>query len=1158
MIIQYVCRLIARVMITELFAIIKKKIKLLERICRYSDYRQFLKKHLLRQIRSIPVYLQSSVTGIGKRIGKMPDAPKALLGGVPKLFIRGLMALFALLIMIDLIALAVLAVGKLAEPIVSMPTLNASINNSTIIADSINNSTIFTDSIKILFLDFWMIFGKTDPISLITILVALFAGMIFTSIFKKDEGLLVLPFNVEVEDKSKIDGLSGRVIQDQFIANLNKILWIHRKELERIHPEMVHAENVILPEINPKSESPTYDLSNLGTITTGPIGLSIGQILMVLREVCPGADPGRVIRGDLHQCGREIRLVATIGPKSAPKGSYSWNICRSFNKRPAEHKRIFELISDLCYQIAYEFVPDNSINNWVAFKYFTEARLAYHQYTMTEDSLSLNRARDCALKAANLSPKYEKLFQLIYNLGIAYSNKKWYKEAEALFRMNVILKRDSYEGYRGWGMALRRLDMNEMAFKCFHRAYDILQERHELHQSHEVLVHEGIFFRNQKDYDNAIECFEKALEINPDFAFAWGHMGNTLEAKSRYIRQKAIYKLLEFLRNINKNKTDVDNIKEEMDREELSDEEALQKLVVIVSESLHNNYKNCDALKESLDRLDLAIRKNLMAMEIVVKCRNLNRECKILAKLIRKITPCAGEFEDKCRSSAQDLIDLIDKNKKLLGDSGERLKMECNSICDLCEIIPKSLKTQYMKETLEDAGKTIEGHCIDIKKNALHEMQAAKEMDEKDALNRLRTANLIEEKGRVLKDKIKTLAASSFCTELDKCNSESEEKHKIIKKSWYIGIECIDLDELLSKYKDNSAETGKTNSEEDIKILDKTKKEIEDISMQCKQITEISKVNGRSSKIKAVKMAENIEKYGKEEEDDSGIRSLRLSATDETYASLENVLGLLNIPFRKHDALEEKVLKVLGGIVKEIDTQKDPEILNLAETAEICKKKALEAYLISINLNPEFIVVRSSLARLYAKDGQVKKMKDECTAAEKLIQKENEYNRTCHYAICGNIEDAFEPLRRALIRKQTRISWLEEDPDLEDLRKDSRFAKLREECKSEEEELISGFSRLAIYRKLHEDEERRNECTKLRKTIKSQILCNQAIFEVICNNDLKTALQILEDALNKKSITSDALLRDPDFELMRDEPEFRFLLEKFTPESEFGQLAKKL
>jgi hypothetical protein len=67
-----------------------------------------------------------------------------------------------------------------------------------------------------------------------------------------------------------------------------------------------------------------------------------------------------------------------------------------------------------------------------------------------------------------------------------------------------------------------------------------------------------------------------------------------------------------------------------------------------------------------------------------------------------------------------------------------------------------------------------------------------------------------------------------------------------------------------------------------------------------------------------------------------------------------------------------------------------------------------------------------------------------------LDGEENEYNRACLEAICGNSDRALDLLEIALKNKQTYATWVRRDPDLDFIRSDSRFTALLAEYEMSE------------------------------------------------------------------------------------------------------------
>jgi len=63
-------------------------------------------------------------------------------------------------------------------------------------------------------------------------------------------------------------------------------------------------------------------------------------------------------------------------------------------------------------------------------------------------------------------------------------------------------------------------------------------------------------------------------------------------------------------------------------------------------------------------------------------------------------------------------------------------------------------------------------------------------------------------------------------------------------------------------------------------------------------------------------------------------------------------------------------------------------------------------------------------------------------AMKSIFDSENEYNRACMQAICGNADEAIHLLGVALKNKQTYVDWILRDPDLDFIRQDPRFKQL--------------------------------------------------------------------------------------------------------------------
>jgi hypothetical protein len=105
--------------------------------------------------------------------------------------------------------------------------------------------------------------------------------------------------------------------------------------------------------------------------------------------------------------------------------------------------------------------------------------------------------------------------------------------------------------------------------------------------------------------------------------------------------------------------------------------------------------------------------------------------------------------------------------------------------------------------------------------------------------------------------------------------------------------------------------------------------------------------------------------------------------------------------------------------------------------------EAIDAFQSVIRMDPDHALAHAALGGYYRKKGlEELAQKHIGIAMKSIFDSENEYNRACLAAICGNTEQALELLRIALGSKQTYVDWILRDPDLDFIRQDPRFKQL--------------------------------------------------------------------------------------------------------------------
>ena len=117
--------------------------------------------------------------------------------------------------------------------------------------------------------------------------------------------------------------------------------------------------------------------------------------------------------------------------------------------------------------------------------------------------------------------------------------------------------------------------------------------------------------------------------------------------------------------------------------------------------------------------------------------------------------------------------------------------------------------------------------------------------------------------------------------------------------------------------------------------------------------------------------------------------------------------------------------------------------LGLVYACEGRDEDAIGAFQQVLEIDPEYSLAHATLGGYYRKMGlEELAQKHIGKAMKNIFDSENEYNRACLEAICGNADQAIALLRVALKNKQTYVDWILRDPDLDFIRQDPRFKQL--------------------------------------------------------------------------------------------------------------------
>ena len=336
------------------------------------------------------------------------------------------------------------------------------------------------------------------------VLILAFLTMFVGWLSKDEGGIMILPFEVAAGD----DKYSGKAISHMLTAELLRIRQIHNVKYKGISQI---SESFTFPLLAPTSEDLTYSISQMGPVGFGTTSIHLGPLMAILKRLWPWGDHGQVVSGSLQKYGSKTSLVACLEHQKIR----AWEASEIKDGGKVGDEIIPALVSDLAFKMVHDLslegnaVKKITAKTWQGFKHFTEALDAYHQYNLTDDTSYLEQARIECLKAAKSEIGYEKLLKLLYNLGMAYSEKRELYKAEELLFLAYEIKPDDEFALFGLGYLYGIQNRHQKSLEYFEKAANI-NPKNAIIWSARAIDHIGM---NQ--YSNALECIDIAININP-------------------------------------------------------------------------------------------------------------------------------------------------------------------------------------------------------------------------------------------------------------------------------------------------------------------------------------------------------------------------------------------------------------------------------------------------------------------------------------------------------------------------------------------------------------------------------------------------------------------------------------------------------------------
>ena len=170
---------------------------------------------------------------------------------------------------------------------------------------------------------------------------------------------------------------------------------------------------------------------------------------------------------------------------------------------------------------------------------YNDKSMFYRYKVSALHTLGMNRKMiDCLNELLALDP--DDLFSYIH-LDPLLKERKCYKEREELFNKGMMhftneikLNSKNAHAYFGQGILFKSIEKYEKAVECFNQAINLEPDT-------TYYLHKGKLLMELERYNSAIKCFHKLIQLDPEFSDAYIFKGNAYEKLGRSRTAMTLY-----------------------------------------------------------------------------------------------------------------------------------------------------------------------------------------------------------------------------------------------------------------------------------------------------------------------------------------------------------------------------------------------------------------------------------------------------------------------------------------------------------------------------------------------------------------------------------------------------------------------------------------
>jgi tetratricopeptide (TPR) repeat protein len=355
-------------------------------------------------------------------------------------------------------------------------------------------------------------------------------------------GTIVIPFvdlttsDQEIEKVTSNNQKIGKAISNSLVSELNRIRHIQTL-MKPEGEEHLKLQVINIPPLAPIQENLENNLSNIGTLEVGKARIPVGAILLGLRILWPFGGVNKVISGDIQKIGDKVRLVVRLEYQNE---IMTWDVI-------SDSMLTIEMIREIAYKVSIYLAPNITAKTWEGFKFFTEAIASYDKYRQTQNLQYLQQAYELCIEAKKFESKYEKLADLLYEIGVAFLEKQDYNMAQKVLDVSKQINPHNKYLYNALGNiyyankeflfaeneynAALYLDKNfSHTYKFFAFFYENFSFLYPiLSRIYPIFPYPYNGLGNvyyQKDYERSFEMYKKAIKFKKNFSRPYHNLAN--------------------------------------------------------------------------------------------------------------------------------------------------------------------------------------------------------------------------------------------------------------------------------------------------------------------------------------------------------------------------------------------------------------------------------------------------------------------------------------------------------------------------------------------------------------------------------------------------------------------------------------------------------